>query len=110
MRHLLAGRNRRTALGLRSRSRVPPLVLHLVEDVLAVTSLAAERQGVPRIHIKFGDEDVSLVAVRVAFVCRLHEFDAGLERGGGEDESAILRCGTECEGLSYGNCQAVFFG
>jgi len=62
---------------MRGEAAPSPLVLHLVENVLAVAAFAVERKDVPRVHVEVGDERVPLVAVRVVFVRRLHEFEAG---------------------------------
>ncbi len=49
---------------MRREAAPSPLVLHFVEDILAVASLAVERQDIPRVHAEVGDERVPLVAVR----------------------------------------------
>lgn len=69
------GEERGLGEGVRGEAAPAPLVLHLVEDVLAVPAPAVERQDVPRVHVEVGDERVPLVAVGVGPVRRLHELE-----------------------------------
>jgi len=62
---------------MRHEAAPSPLVLHLVEDVLAVAALSVERQDVPRVRVEVRDERVPLVAVGVVFVPGLHQLEAG---------------------------------
>ena len=62
---------------VRREAAPSPLVLHLVEDVLAVPAFAVEGQDVPRVHVEVRDERVPLVAVGVVFAPGLHQLEAG---------------------------------
>ena len=55
------GEERGLGEGVRGEAAPAPLVLHLVEDVLAVAALAVEGQNVPRVRVEVGDERVPLV-------------------------------------------------